>query len=467
MEAVKKDEQLQSGQEKKHPPGLYLLFFTEMWERFSYYGMRALLILYLTTELIGGGLGFSESSAAQLYGTFTGLVYFTPLIGGWLADRFLGQRKAITIGGITMALGQFTLFAGQTKSFLYLGLLLLIIGNGFFKPNISTLVGRLYPQGDARRDSAFTIFYMGINVGAFFSPLICGTLAEQTFATFDASGQIMSYGFKYGFLAAAIGMVVGQLIFNVFGNKYLGDIGKYAAGHSASGKDAKSSADTNKPLTKKEKQRTAVIFILTAFVVFFWAGFEQAGSSMTLYTEKFVNRNVGGWEMPVTWFQSLNPVFIVILAPIIAKLWVRLAKREQGDISIPTKMAYGMILLGLGFLLMVGACIQRGNAGADATVQANIMWLVGAYFFHTLGELFLSPVGLSMVSSLAPVKLASLLMGVWLLSSAIANYLSGIIASFVSTLGALQIFAAIAGVSIIVGLILLSLNKKLVAMMND
>ncbi len=452
----------------KHPPGLYLLFFTEMWERFSYYGMRALLVMYLTTELVRGGLGFSAQSATLLYGYFTGFVYFTPLIGGWLSDKYLGQRKAITIGGITMALGQLTLFAGQSKTFLYLGLFLLIIGNGFFKPNISTLVGKLYPDGDKRRDGAFTIFYMGINVGAFLAPLVCGTLAEGIFAQ-KQGDVIMHYGFKYGFLAAAMGMILGQILFNALSNKFLGDIGKYPVSQQKTNdkNNNKNSEASNAPLTKKEKERTAVIFILAAFVVVFWAGFEQAGSSLTIYTQDFINRNAFGTEIPVSWFQSLNPVLIVILAPIVAKIWTKLANSKRGDLPTPVKMAFGMILLGLGFLLMVGACLQRGDAGNDVTVKASMIWLVGTYFLHTLGELCLSPVGLSMVSKMAPPKLASLLMGVWLMASFFANIVGGYIASYVEKLGHIQVFGTIAGAVIFCGLILLTLRKKLISMMED
>lgn len=447
-------------QSKKHPPGLYMLFFTEMWERFSYYGMRALLIMYLTTELVKGGLGIEKSTAALIYGWFTGLVYFTPIIGGYISDKYLGQRRAITIGGIIMALGQFALFSQQSKMFLYLGLFLLIIGNGFFKPNISTLVGKLYPDGDKRRDAAFTIFYMGINVGAFLAPLICGTLAESTFARRQGD-MIVHYGFKYGFLAAAIGMILGQIVFNLLANKYLGDIGKAPTGI----KDKSNKEKIDRPLTKKEKERTAVIFILATFVVVFWAGFEQAGSSLTIYTQDYINRNVGSFEVPVSWFQSLNPFFIVLLAPVLSRVWIMLSKREQGDLKIPVKMAFGLILLGLGFILMVGAVLQRGGS-EDIAIKANMMWLVGAYLLHTLGELCLSPVGLSMVSSIAPVKYASALMGVWLLSSFVAQIVGGYIASYVEKLGHLEIFGGIAVVSIVVGLILITLNKKLVSMME-
>lgn len=465
MEEVKStDEFIDNSQttvnkKEKHPPGLYLLFLTEMWERFSYYGMRGILTLYLTTALISGGLGFDKSSAALIYGVFTGFVYFTPIIGGFLSDRFLGQRKAILIGGITMAIGQFTLFANQSRAFLYAGLLLLILGNGFFKPNISTLVGHLYTKNDPRRDSAFTIFYMGINVGSFLAPLICGTLAEDWMAV-KQGGEIISYGYRYGFLAAGIGMVLGQIIFTALAQKYLGDIGRYPATKNSSGQ-----AIENKPLTKQEKNRTMSIIILTVFVIFFWAGFEQAGSSLTIYTKDFINRNVGGYELPVSWFQSLNPLFVITLGPLFSALWFKLAKREKGDISVPQKMGFGMIMLSVGFLFMVGAVLQRGGS-EDIAVKANIMWLVLTYLMHTIGELCLSPIGLSMVSRLAPPKLASLLMGVWLLSSWVANMVGGVIASRLESLGHMQIFGGIAVVTLALGLILLSINKKLVKMME-
>jgi POT family proton-dependent oligopeptide transporter len=446
----------------KHPPGLYMLFFTEMWERFSYYGMRALLVMYLTTEFVKGGLGVDKASALRLYGIFAALVYLTPIAGGYISDRYIGQRKAITIGGIIMALGQFTLFSNQSTTALYIGLFLLIVGNGFFKPNISTLVGHLYPDGDKRKDSAFTIFYMGINLGSFFAPLICGTLAEKVMAT-TQGGEIIHYGFRYGFLVAGIGMVIGQLFFNLLSDKYLGDIGKMTVNKSKNSVDKEAK---NKPLTKQEKNRTIVICILAAFVVVFWTGFEQAGSSLTIYTQEYVNRNIGGWEVPVSWFQSLNPLFIVLLGIPVSKLWYKLASREKGDLSIPQKMALGMIMLGFGFLLMVGAVMQRGGNVADTAVKANMLWLVGAYYLHTIGELCLSPVGLSMVSSLAPAKFASFLMGIWLLSSFVANEIAGIVASYTETLGHLEIFGGIAVISILMGLFLLTLNKKLVKMME-
>ncbi len=427
---------------RKHPKGLYLLFATEMWERFSYYGMRALLILYLTKSYLEGGLHIEEKTAALIYGFFAGLVYFTPLIGGWLADKYLGQRKSITIGGIIMMCGQFCLAAEQSTTFLYAGLFLLIIGNGFFKPNISVVVGDLYPQGDGRRDAAFTIFYMGINVGAFFAPLITGYLAVK-------------YNYRYGFLASGIGMLIGLLIYNILGNKYLGDIGKLP-----SGKSLKENAATSLPLTKEEKDRTWVIIILVIFCTIFFAGFEQAGSSMSLYTDRFIDRSVGNFTIPTEWFQSVNPLFIIIMAPLFSMLWTELSWKGKNP-SVAIKMGLGMILLGLGFVVMLGAVWQRGGDIADTAIKANLLFLVGTYLMHTVGELCLSPMGLSMVTRLAPVKLASLLMGVWLLTSSVANIAGGYLASFVSEVGAFTIFGLIAGISILFGTVLLVMNKWL------
>ncbi|WP_461489575.1 peptide MFS transporter [Pontibacter sp. HJ8] len=451
----------------KHPKGLYLLFFTELWERFSYYGMRGLLMLYLTKTALEGGLGYSVAEAALIYGYFTGFVYFTPIIGGWLADKYLGHRRAILIGGVLMALGQFSLFSTPYVGveMTYLGLLLLIIGNGFFKPNISSIVGNLYAQGDPRRDSAFTIFYMGINIGAFLAPLVCGYLAEDYFATkavVDGVEKVTNYGFQYGFLAAGIGMVIGQIVFNTLGPKLLGDLGLKpvkAENDALTGKPAKAAK-----LTKEEIDRVSVIFIISIFVIFFWAGFEQAGSSLTVYTDRYIDREVFGFLIPTSWFQSVNPLFIVLFAPLTANLWLYLAKRGK-DLSIPTKMGLGMILLGLGFFFMVGAVMERGGV-EDATVKASIGWLLATYFFHTIGELCLSPIGLSMVTRLAPVTLVSMLMGVWFLAPFVAQIAGGYIASYVEELGAMTIFSAIGVFVIIAGLILVALTRKLMHMMH-
>ncbi|MES5953354.1 peptide MFS transporter [Bacillus fungorum] len=458
--ALKLDKAGEQQSPKKHPPGLYLLFLTEMWERFSYYGMRGLLVLYLTTAAVSGGLGFDKAVAVQLYGYFTAAVYFMPIIGGWLTDHYITRRHAITLGGIIMALGNFVLFSMNTKTGLFLGLILLVIGNGFFKPNISTLLGELYDENDSRRDSAFTIFYMGINVGAFFAPLICGFLAEDFFKT--SVDGVMVMGYKYGFLAACIGMIIGQIVFNLLAPRYLGK-----AGTTVVGKKVKNQpAIEKKPLTKQEKNRTWAIVILTCFVVFFWAGFEQAGSSLTLYTNKFVDRTIFGWEVPTSWFQSVNPAFIVLLAPFVSMLWLKLSKTKGGDLKVPTKMALGMILLGIGYLVLTLAVLKTGSNEADITVKANLLFIVITYLFHTIGELFLSPIGLSMVSAIAPVKLASLLMGVWLAGTGMANWLAGKLASFTQSLGYLEVFSSIGIIVIVLGLVLLLFSKKVASMME-
>jgi POT family proton-dependent oligopeptide transporter len=446
-----------------HPPGLFLLFFTEMWERFSYYGMRGILILYLTKAWLEGGLAIDEQKATLIYGFFTGFVYFTPIIGGWLADKFLGQRLSITIGGFTMMAGQLVLFAMNSHLGMYLGLFLLIIGNGFFKPNISTLVGGLYKEGDDRRDSAFSIFYMGINLGAFLAPLVIGILTDGIFATKSETGEIVSYGYRYGFLAAAIGMFLGQILFNLLAEKYLGDLGKRPNAVSSSDLDEFNPTDIEKPLTHEEKQRINVIFIFFLFAIFFWAGFEQAGSSLSLYTDKYIDREFMGSIIPTSWFQSVNPLFIVLLAPLFSIFW---NTKYGKKLTSPVKLGLGMVILGIGFFFMLGAVAERGGDVQDQAVKASLMWLIMTYLIHTIGELFLSPVGLSVVTKLSPPKLASVLMGVWLLSSFVANILGGFLASSVESLGAGKIFLYVSIFVIACGILLIALNKKLMKMMH-
>jgi POT family proton-dependent oligopeptide transporter len=443
-----------------HPRGLFLLFFAEMWERFSYYGMRGLLILYLTKSVAVGGLGFSDMDGSSIYGWYTGLVYLTPLAGGWVADNVLGQRKSITLGGVMMAIGQFCLFKSSAESLtlFYLGLGLLIIGNGFFKPNISTTVGMLYEQGDKRRDPAFTIFYMGINAGAFLAPLVCGQLAENVFAV-RTGETVTHYGFQYGFLAAGLGMVLGQVAFTALGQSLLGNVGKSPAPKPSVEKGPR------EPLTREERDRVTVIFILAAFVTFFWAGFEQAGSSLTLYTDRYINRQVGSFTIPTSWFQSVNAAFIVLLAPLFAGLWTWLNKRGM-EPNTPRKMAIGLFLLGYGFLLLVGAVFARGGDLKDPTIKASLLWLVGTYLIHTTGELCLSPVGLSMVTKLAPIHLGSMLMGVWFLANFVANKIAGNLGGYVEEWGALTLFGGTAGFVMFLSVVLMAINKPLVKMMH-
>ena len=449
-----------------HPSGLFLLFTTELWERFSYYAMRAILVLYLVDKVQsqgGHGLGWTQADAISLYGTFTGLVYLTPLIGGWLADNLLGQRKAIMIGGALMAIGQFTLalphawVPGMETEVFYIGLFTLIIGNGLFKPNISTMVGDLYEEGDHRRDGAFTIFYMGINVGAFLSGIVVGSVV----AHFDGN-------FQMGFLTAGIGMVLSLIIQMVFAQRLLGDIGRVPAAKLEKERNAEKGEVRKEPLTKIERDRIKVIMVMGLFTIIFWAGFEQAGGLMNLFTNDFTDRTIGSWEVPTTWFQSLNAMFIVIFAPVIASIWIRLGKNEPNS---PVKFALGLILLGIGFLFMIGAVMEMGG---DPTAKSSMWWLVGAYFFHTMGELCLSPIGLSMVTKLAPLRLASLMMGAWFLFVAAANKIGGIVGSFIGHGGAkeeqlanaMSIFAGIAITAVLSGVILYFMADKLVDWMH-
>lgn len=413
-----------------HPKGLFLLFATEMWERFSYYGMRALLVLTMVAAVEGpnAGFGWTSGEALQLYGLFTGFVYFTPLIGGWLADNYLGQRKAIIIGGLLMAIAQFILAAATpgNLTLFYVGLVVLIVGNGFFKPNISTMVAEFYPAGDARRDGAFTIFYMGINLGAFLAPFVCSTLGEDP-----------AYGWRYGYFAAGVGMILSVIIQLVFAKRMLGDIGVEPAAR----RSLAMSGGEKKPLTREETDRLRVIFMLFVFVVLFWAAFEQAGGLMNLYASEKTDRALGAFVVPAGWFQSLNPLFIVLLAPIFAMVWARLGAAGKNP-ATAKKMVLGLILTGLGFLFMVAAVYEQA---ASPEHKAGMHWLVFAYLFHTMGELCISPVGLSMVTKLSPLRLASLMMGVWFLINFVANYAAGMIGSYAESLGELAIFGGLAG----------------------
>ncbi|AZG35494.1 MULTISPECIES: peptide MFS transporter [Shewanella] len=449
-----------------HPKGLFLLFTTELWERFSYYAMRAILVLYLVDRVQtdgGHGLGWSQADAISLYGTFTGLVFLTPLIGGWLADAYLGQRKAIYIGGFLMAAGQFILgtphawVPGMDIEMFYLGLGVLILGNGLFKPNISTMVGDLYAPGDHRRDGAFTIFYMGINVGAFLSGIIVGFVV----AAYDGN-------FQAGFICAGIGMILALIIQYLFAQKLLGDIGTVPAAKAEKLKNEAKGEVRKEPLTKIERDRIKVIMVMGLFTIIFWAGFEQAGGLMNLFTNDFTDRMIGSWEVPTTWFQSLNAMFIVIFAPVIAAIWIRLGKNEPNS---PVKFALGLVLLGVGFLFMIGAVLEMGG---DASAKSSMWWLVGAYFFHTMGELCLSPIGLSMVTKLAPLRIASLMMGTWFLFIAAANKLGGVIGSLIGHGGevedqlanAMAIFAGIGITAVISAVILYFMSNKLVDWMH-
>ncbi|MGF1900803.1 peptide MFS transporter [Aliivibrio sifiae] len=433
-----------------HPQGLFLLFGTELWERFSYYAMRAILVLYLTDRTINGGLGWTVKDALSLYGTYTALMYITPLIGGWLADNYLGQRKSLLIGGFLMVVGQFTLalphnlLPFSVEALFYVGLGFLIAGNGLFKPNVSTMVGDLYQDGDNRRDGAFTIFYMGINLGSLLAGVVSGSVTGI-------------WGWKAGFAAAGIGMIISLIIQTLFAQRFLGDIGVRPAAHIAK---ENAQGKSHNVLSKIEIDRLKVIMVMGLFVIVFWAGFEQAGGLMNIYSQQYTDRMIGSFEVPAAWFQSLNPFFIIVCAPLIAMLWVKLGPKEP---SSPIKFALALFFLAIGFLCMVGAVMEQGG---DLTVKTSMYWLVGAYFFHTLGELCLSPIGLSLVTKLAPLRLASLMMGTWFGFNAISNYIAGIVGSHVETLGALDIFAGIAITATISGVLLLAISGTLIRWMH-
>lgn len=435
-----------------HPRGLYLLFATEMWERFSYYGMRALLVLCLiaATDAANAGFGWDKGDALRLYAWYTGFVYFTPVLGGWLADNFIGQRLAVVLGGLIMAAGQFTLaasFGAKSIHIFYAGLVLLIVGNGFFKANISTMVGELYPKGDIRRDGAFTIFYMGINTGAFFAPLVCSTLGEDP-----------AWGWKFGFIAAGVGMLLSVVIQMLFARRFLGDLGV----RPAAKRSREMAGGTHERMTIQERERLQVIVVLFVFVVAFWAAFEQAGGLMNIWAEASTNRMLGGFQVPAGWFQSLNPLYIVILGPMFAAFWLALGRRERNP-SAPVKMIFGLLLTGLGFLFMIAAVLQ---AKAAPDHKASMTWLALAYLLHTMGELCISPVGLSLMTKLAPLRLASLIMGVWFLINFIANIIAGYVGAYAEKLGELSIFGGIAVVLGVLAMLLWAVSGRLVTWMH-
>jgi POT family proton-dependent oligopeptide transporter len=423
------------------PKGLWLLFTVEMWERFSYYGMRALLVLYLVNAL-----KWDPADASKLYGVYTALVYLTPVIGGWLADRFIGTRRSLVIGGSIIAAGHFSM-AFPSMAMFYLGLALIIVGTGFFKSNVSTMVGQLYKQGDPRRDPGFTIFYMGINLGAFLAPLVCGTLAQNK-----------SWGnWHYGFAAAGVGMVLGLITFVWGKDRYLKGIGERPQDEISTER----AAEAARPLTREERQRVIAIFLTAFFVIFFWAAFEQAGASMNLFADRNTDTTLGGFAFPSSWFQSVNPFVIIAFAPIFAWLWTVLGRRHR-EPSTPVKMGLGLLLLSAGFLVLV-----IGAGLADTGVKVSPMWLIGAYTLHTFGELCLSPVGLSLVTKLAPVKYASMLMGVWFLANFIANFVAGMLSSLMGEFSSLQKFFTIFLVeSALAGVVLLLISPFLKKLMH-
>jgi proton-dependent oligopeptide transporter, POT family len=406
-----------------------VLFFTELWERFAFYGMRALLILYLI-DTTTGGLGWSQEHASRLYGWYNGLAYLSPVAGGWLADRFLGTNRSLVIGGAVISLGYFTLALGPTWMF-YAGLALIIAGTGFFKPNVYTMVGQLYGPGDSRRDAGFTLYYMGINLGALFGPLVCAWLAANP-----------RYGWSYGFGAAGVSMLLGLLFYIWARGERLRGIGPPPA-HGEGSRVGLPRLDV--ALSPEERQRILALAMITVFVVFFWLAFEQVGSSLNVFAAQRTERIVTGGvarilprgEIPAAWFQSVNPLLVLLLAPLVAGLWQRLGPRAP---STPAKMAIGLLLLGLAYVVMVIAA-----ARSDVGGRVSPWYLVAFYFVYSLGELCFLPVGISFVTQTAPAKMASMLMGIWFTANFIANLMGGYLAGMVERIERGELFRILGG----------------------
>lgn len=479
-----------------HPRGLFIIFAVEMWERFSYYGMRALLTLFMTATVAQGGLGFSTQRSGAIYGLYTAFVYMVALPGGWLADRLLGQRRAVFLGGCIIAAGHFSMAITSTSTF-FLGLVLIVVGTGLLKPNISAMVGELYPEGGARRDAGFSIFYMGINLGAFVAPLICGPVGERI-------------NWHFGFALAGIGMVLG-LVQYALGGKYLGQAGlKPNAGDDPAAQSrprqivigglallvllvglvwagvitlpVEKLANgtgilivslvllyfifqlTGGGLDGMEKKKMLAIFVLFLFSAIFWSGFEQAGSSLTLFARDVTNRFMFGRELPVSVLQSVNPLFIIAFAPVFAWLWLKLSSRRR-EPSAPAKFSLGLVFLGLGFGVLVWASmLSQGPNGQ--VIKVSPLWLVVTYLFHTFGELCLSPVGLSTVTKLAPHRKVSQLMGIWFMSLSLGNLMAGLVAGQFQNFPLPQLFGAVFATTAGAGLILALLVKPIRRLMG-
>jgi POT family proton-dependent oligopeptide transporter len=443
----------------EHPLGLYALFFTEMWERFCFYGMRALLIYYMVKHLflpewqdkvvghhaIMNFLGHifgpmtTQQQSSQVYGLYTGFVYLTPVLGGYIADKFIGQRKSVFVGGIIMAAGEFMM---MNESLFYPALLLLIIGNGFFKPNISTQVGNLYPKGDPRRDRAFMIFYVGINLGAFLSPFICGYLGENV-------------SWSWGFGSAGIGMLLGLAVY-AWGQRLLAPDNVMKRATSSEEKKVQYA-----PFSKKDWNRVIALLVLCALNISFWAVYEQQGNTLALWADGNTDRHFLAWEIPASWFQSVNPFMIFAFTPFINMIWRRQAEQGKEPSSV-AKMAIGCMLLGVSFLVMIG-----GARAYESGAMASMWWLVGCTLLLTVGELYLSPVGLSLVTKISPPRIVSLMMGMWFVSSFFGNYLSGYLGTYWEKMSKTSFFVMLAGISFATGVAMIALMAPLKRAIGD
>jgi len=471
-----------------HPRGLSTLFFTEMWERFSYYGMRALLLLYMVAPVTAGGLGFTDSDGGAIYGLYTSMVYLATLPGGWIADRLIGPRRAVLYGGLLIASGHFSMAFPSLSTF-YLGLFLIVLGTGLLKGNVSVIVGKLYAQGDSRRDAGFSIFYMGINLGAFLAPIICGYLGQQI-------------NWHFGFAAAGVGMTLGVIQY-VLGGSNLGDAGQLPApgtpeqvarwrrqGQIAAGVlvalvlvvgvggytglvpiSARQVADaagvlllvvtlgffawlySSSEWTPEERKRLYIIGVLFLAASLFWSVFEQAGSTLNLFADRNTYNNFFGFDFPSSWFQSMNSLFLIIFAPIMAWVWISMAAKGT-EPSAPTKFAWGLVFVGLGFLILILPARAEGQL-------ASPLWLTATYFLHTIGELVLSPVGLSAMTVLAPPRIGGLMMGIWFLATSVGNFIGGRVSGLYESFALPTLFGAVAGFAIAMGLLLMVLAPSM------
>jgi POT family proton-dependent oligopeptide transporter len=427
----------------KHPKGLPTLFFTEMWERFSYYGMRAFLILYMVAPVANGGLGFSDADAASIYGTYTGSAWAASIIGGIVADRGLGQYRSVFLGGTIIAAGHFTL-AFKALPFFYTGLVLIVIGTGLLKPNVSTLVGSLYEEGDTRRDAGFSIFYMGINLGAFFGPLIAGYLAQRV-------------DWHLGFACAGVGMLLGLTQY-VIGRKRLQPavekLAKQKRMEAAPAASHASGAETG------AVNRLIAVVIFFVFASLFWGAYEQGGSTLNLFADRYTRLSLFGFSFPSSWFQAVQAGWVIVLAPIMAWIWVRLGRSEP---SSPTKFALGLLFAGLSFVMLVPAARFAQSAPGNLV---SPWWLIASYFVVEIGELALSPVGLSVVTKLAPARIVGLTMGLWFLSNAVGNKLAGWAAGFFSSVPLPQLFGYVSAVMFVSAVILALLIRPIKGLMG-
>ena len=427
-----------------HPRGLATLFFTEMWERFSYYGMRAFLILYMTAPAAAGGLGFADKDAASIYGTYTGSVWGAAILGGLVADRFLGAYRSVLIGGAIIALGHVALVF-KDLPFFYLGLGLIVVGTGLLKPSVSTMVGGLYADGDARRDAGFSIFYMGINLGAFLGPFIAGYLAQRV-------------DWHLGFGCAAIGMTLG-LVQYVLGRRHLQPAIERLSSRPPA-RTASAAPASGAGLTASEWKRIGAIFVFFVFASIFWGAYEQAASTLSLFGDRYTRHEVFGVGFPSSWYQTVQPISVIILAPVFAWLWLRLGRHEP---SSPAKFAFGLVFVGVSFLMLVPAAsiVQSGDG-----IRVSPWWLIAALFVTEFGELCVSPVGLSLITKLSPVRLVGLMMGVWFLANAAGNKLAGWAAGFLGTVPPTEIFGTVAAVAIGAGVVMFLLVRPMRGLMG-